>query len=157
MAVMVTVVMVVMAVVMAVIMPAPARVAMGVIMVLGVIMMVIMVMVVVMILGGQRLGELVLDRRSLLAAAIHVLDGQRHDLRGEADVIGVAEVVAPQPAGPVENQQRRRALHLVGRKRLRWAFAIRLVDADWERPLVFALENLERFLGHDLVVLEDAV
>src|SRR5688572_4130155 len=107
MAVVVTVVMVMMivrmamivvvAVIVTVVMPTPASIAMRVVM----MMVVIMIVVMMMIVRDQCLGELVLDRRRLLAAAAYILDGQRHDLRGETDVIGMAEVVATQPPSPV--------------------------------------------------------
>jgi len=98
-----------------------------------------------------------LDRRSLLAASARVLDRQRHNLRSKADVVRMAKIVTPEPPSPVKNKERRRALHLIGRERLRWSFPIGLVDPDREWPAIFALEDLQRLLGHHLVVLEDRV
>jgi hypothetical protein len=150
----VIVVPVIMAVIMAVIVSAAARIPM----VMMVVMMVVVVMIVVLVIGRDQGGcELVLDGGCLLAVAACVLDRERHDLGGEADVVGVTEIVAPEPACAIEHEERGRTLHLVGRERLRRTLAVRLVDADREGPLVLALENLEGLLGHHIMVLEDRV
>ena len=128
----------------------------------GVAMLVMLVMVpIVLAVGmarhGQRIGQCLLNRDGLLTGRTGWLDGQGHDLGRQQHVVRAAEIVAPQSAGTIEEQQRRRALHLVGGHRLRLLFAVRLVDSDRERPAVLMHERLQGRGRHDILMLEDAV
>ena len=148
---------VIVAVIVTMIMPAAARITMLVVMMVMMMVVVMVVIMVVMIARHEGGRELVFDSGRLLTAATRILDGERHDLGREANVIGMPEVVTPEPAGTIEHEQRRRALHLVGRECLRRAFSVRLVDPDREGPLVLVLEDLKCFLGHHLVMLKNRV
>ncbi len=104
----------------------------------GVAVRVIVVMVIVptavlVIRAGQRGCDLALDQCRLVARRILGLDGQRHDLGCQHDVVGLTEIVSPQTARTVEQEKGRRTLHLVGFHSARHAVALRLVDGHRER------------------------
>lgn len=135
------------------------RVVVMMIMVVPVIMIVVVIMIVAVIVLRrlQRRTEPLLDPRGLLAGRGAVLRRHCHDLGGERDVVRPAEVVPPQAARTVENQQRRRATHLVGGHRPGNVVVAGRIDADRKRPAVLLQENLERSGRHDRVMLEHGV
>ena len=123
-------------------------------------MIMIMIMAATAVVMMMRVGvdehgrEPALDGDGHLARRLGVLQRERHDLGGEPHVVDVAEVMTAQPTLAVEQEKRRRALHLVGGHRLRQGLAVRLVDGDGERPAVLLHEGLERGRRLRLVVLE---
>src|SRR5690606_1730689 len=124
------------------------------------IMLVIEVMMAMMVMllgidqgGGQR----ALDGDRCIARSLGVLDGQSHNFGGEAHVVDLTEIVAPQSPLPVEQQDRRRTLHFVGGHRLRQAGSVGLVDADREWPAILVNEGFQRLSGHRVVMLEYGV
>jgi hypothetical protein len=92
----------------------------------------------VMMVGiDERGGQTALERNRLLARSVAGFDGQSHHLGAEAQVIYLAEIVAPEPALAVEHEDRRRAADLVGLHGLRDIIAVGLVEGDRESELVF--------------------
>ena len=101
--------------------------------------------------------QLALDRNRGLARGTGVLDRQRHDLGGEPHILDVPEVVPAQAPLAIEQQQRRRAPHLVGGHGPGQACAIGRIDRDREAPSVFVDECLQRLRPHRRMMLEHGV
>lgn len=118
---------------------------------------VIMLMPVLMVMTKNACGELAFSSSGLLARSALVLDCHRHDLGREHDIVWPPEIVAAQTSGTVEDEEGRCTLHLVCGHCLRDAFAIGLINANRERPLVLAHEDFEGGRCHDIVMLEYGV
>jgi len=150
--------------IMTVIMPAATRIIamMVVMMAVPVIMRVIMTMIVRMVMlvtmvmrrRLERGRDALLDPRGLFARRCFVLRRHRHDFRCDSDIVRPPEIVPPQAARAIEDQQRRRTSHLISRHRLRNAVLARRIDADRKWPAILLEEHLERRGRHDRVMLE---
>ena len=78
----------------------------------------------------QRHVQLTLDDERHLARAVLVFHQQRHDLGPDAQIVDAAQIVTAQAALAIEDQHRRRALHVISDHGLGDLIAARFVVSD---------------------------